>query len=604
MKKCKFFFRETTSDTTVIEDYVIDTEDLPAQRHTLYAQGRDSQGYTVTDSSYIWVFTFNIDEVHTTKYFDPYSGDSARIFYEVLPDSYSNPNFRLSPLDFTIKITDRNGGMVCAERPLTFEEQSHQLIKWDGRNDQGEIVELTKLPCEVTLNLQYQTDAWLKRNTDIGLVKLNLNVFEANKGSQVPEEDEESIGAIEIVNDDDDGPPEGPDNGNEVIDGDLDSLDMIKLRLTFKPSTFADGEIELIADEPSRVRVFNEDGAVVNFPEQIDIARFEEGFLDYYVEGITPGIVMFTLRCKDSEGYIIAEDIVKVRVGVEIVMTFDDGPVGDRTLGVGLNETENVLNDLKNNCIQNNIKAAFFLLSHMEDRGGSAIGEQLIKIEDNRGHVLSAHGGGKGDHQHHTDRVPWFSYPPYKVDAFGNVDQGEIVGTVALESDMIALIRRLRYILINFNYNPQFVRPPEWERNDWVLDAYRSDAVKTELNGDSLRMILRDIWGRDTGIRTGDPDEWKRSFAMPFYIRRRLENDTEDCIDDGKYHLVVVLHDRNDWTAANLADPDPSYLDAIVEGGKEAGVPQECLIFVTSGDRIREILKVKYERGDWKYPGQ
>ncbi|MCK4422078.1 polysaccharide deacetylase family protein, partial [candidate division WOR-3 bacterium] len=483
--------------------------------------------------------------------------------------------------------------LVYGARELSDEEQRNQVLYWDGMGNGGDTLDPERGPFEGELKLRYREvrgeEGVVSAEFVSNLIELDLDIFEANAGPRVPEENEESIGAIEIVNDDDDGLPEGPDNDNEEIDEGADTLDMIKLRLICRcPETFIDGKIELIADKipeckEAQVRIFNEDDEVVNLPEEIDVSRFEEDSIDYFVEGIEPGILIFKLRARDPEGKVVAEDIVKLRVGVEIVMTFDDGPVGDKALGSGENYTENILNDLASNRIQNNIKATFFLLTHMDGRGGTTIGEQVMVMENNQGHILAAHGGGLGDHIHHTERV---ILDPYDVDSLFGTPDGIDDGENALESDLIAAKRKINELT---GQVVEFVRPPEWKYREFEGDTRVIDTYERQ----ELKMILRDIYSRDGGFRSYAIPPGK-AMLKPRAVRYYLKSYTEDIIEDEKiYHLVAVLHDWNDWTAENFADPEPSYLDAIVAGAEEAGVTKECIIFIDTPERIREILRMR-----------
>ncbi len=61
------------------------------------------------------------------------------------------------------------------------------------------------------------------------------------------------------------------------------------------------------------MRVFNEEGNPVNLPEIIHKNRFENGPIEYYVEGIKPGQLFFKLSITKSDDDIV-EDKVKLKV--------------------------------------------------------------------------------------------------------------------------------------------------------------------------------------------------------------------------------------------------------------------------------------------------
>ena len=187
MRKCKFFFRETTSDTTLIEDYDIDTKDLPPKRHTLYAKGRDSQGYTITDSMYVWVFTFDIKENLVTKYFNPLKPDSARVKFEIKPDGYVDPDSLPSPISMQVEIRDKDSILVYGPRPLTYDEIKNQVLYWDGKDNGGQVVDFERGPFEAILTLRYrdtrQGPGEIPRRVSLKPTELLLLVIGPNEGS-------------------------------------------------------------------------------------------------------------------------------------------------------------------------------------------------------------------------------------------------------------------------------------------------------------------------------------------------------------------------------------------------------------------------------------
>jgi len=146
--------------------------------------------------------------------------------------------------------------------------------------------------------------------------------------------------------------------------------------------------------------------------------------------------------------------------------------------------------------------------------------------------------------------------------------------------------QRLRYIFSNPAYNPEFVRPPKWERNEQVLNSYNAQVIKDELGTTiGLKMILRDIYGKDGGA-SGMSWVWR--------VKKLLRNDAQKSIQNKIYYMVAVLHDSNDETAGNLIP----YLEEIKEGLSQAGC--NAVVFVKSEEKAREILRQK-ER--WLHPG-
>jgi peptidoglycan/xylan/chitin deacetylase (PgdA/CDA1 family) len=293
-----------------------------------------------------------------------------------------------------------------------------------------------------------------------------------------------------------------------------------------------------------------------------------------------------TLTVTDNEGLTgFSSSTIKVNV-VTVLLTLDDGPEGDE---YGFNSTSSVLNTLSNNDVQAGIKATFFTLTHGKHWGGTELGESLLIQERNEGHVASIHAGGKGcigPHfwfARHTWRV---RTKPYPVGPNGEIlKKGTTVGNSGLESDLVAAIRRLRYLYENPYYNPEFVRPPGYFYNSAVLEAYSSEAVKNELgNIDGLKMILTDtLWG-DGG---GGP------WPPPSIVSAGLKASIKNCIEKGIHEIVLTLHDSNDTTAQNLE----TYLNDIRQAAEEEGYNVK---FVDSESEAREILNRRWTSGNWQ----
>jgi len=291
----------------------------------------------------------------------------------------------------------------------------------------------------------------------------------------------------------------------------------------------------------------------------------------------------------EKEDYIDAEPVeLSFIVPVQIVLTFDDGPDGEHPLGSGENTTENIIDDLYFNDIQDEIKAAFFVQTHDPQYGGSSIGEALIGVEDEEGHIIGVHTGGEGEHwfwQGHPIRV---IQDPYDVDGDGVAD-----GESALESDLIAAILRIKAITGEV---PEFVRPPYWWYNQDVLDAYKSEAVKHALGddyGEGLKMIYRDVLSGDGG------ESW---ISFEWWVKQNIKNEVIDCIEESKtYQMIVSFHDTNEDTAEYLSDPgiSNSYLGTIVEGVREGfGLETqeqalEYTQFIISTDGVLHVLRLK-----------
>jgi len=320
------------------------------------------------------IFDFEIDEDNVTKYFNPYKPDSAKIKYTLLPIDYADPDISPSPLKMEVEIKDKDENVVNELRDLTKDEQYRQMLWWDGIDNNGDTIEVDKNPFTVEVSLRYKesssttsstssltpsvlatnaeaSDEKIKDKVDVKTTgEVYLDIFWANNnsgwgpGEQVPDEEEFDKGAIVDENDDHDGSPSSPDNENEEIEGGFgshDVLDMVKLRLNYKvPESYVDEKLELTMEKLSNkdkeklVRVFNEEGKVVSFPDKIELSRLKKGPIYYYVEGVEPGEwldesksiepskVKFRLSLLDSEGKEIESvdaDSAKLEITDELI---------------------------------------------------------------------------------------------------------------------------------------------------------------------------------------------------------------------------------------------------------------------------------------------
>lgn len=184
--------------------------------------------------------------------------------------------------------------------------------------------------------------------------------------------------------------------------------------------------------------------------------------------------VKFPLKCEGnievpkggSGPGVIPELHWSAKMGaIVVVLTFDDGPhIAKITEG---NRTDKVLNTLKKNSVQQETKAAFFVQTHVPFRGGSAFGQQLMKRENDEGHIVEVHTGSTEDHTAHTDRV---KLPPYDVTNDGVPD-----GETALDSD---LIRAKARILATTGHAAKYVRAPYGRTNAAVKKAYAREGLR------------------------------------------------------------------------------------------------------------------------------
>lgn len=351
---------------------------------------------------------------------------------------------------------------------------------------------------------------------------LDLGLFEVDNGPQVGETQEETDGAHLSLNKDDDDADGEKDNSNATIDGVEDQRDMIRLQLDVQPWDTISGTIRFSTDNPNLIRVFNEQDEPVTLPETMEAARFNSGPLNYHVEGVLPGSVTFTFTLLEEP--VTLEDVVKVMVGREIgiQLIFYDGPVSDLPLADNL--TQKVLDALAQNEVQDSIKAAFFIQTHVSYRGGNSVGQAMIAAESEAGHLVEIHTGSDEDHAPHGDRA---EQPPYDINGDGQPD-----GQNGLESDLLRAKARIEELT---GRTPLRVTPPEAVINQAVLDTYaRVD----------LMLQLWDVSSGDTVPCLSD---------LPC-IRNRLRTGIQNFIDDGNQSVIVTFHDIKEATANNLEE--------------------------------------------------
>ena len=75
---------------------------------------------------------------------------------------------------------------------------------------------------------------------------------------------------------------------------------------------------------------------------------------------------------------------------IRFLLTFDDGPAVE-------GPTASVLEQLKNNSVQPNVKAIFFVQTRSPRNGGTEEGWRMMVRENAEEHVLGLHSGSRAD---------------------------------------------------------------------------------------------------------------------------------------------------------------------------------------------------------------
>ncbi len=216
---------------------------------------------------------------------------------------------------------------------------------------------------------------------------------------------------------------------------------------------------------------------------------------------------------------------------VRFLLTFDDGPAVE-------GPTASVLDQLKNNQVQPNVKAIFFVQTRAPRNGGTADGWKMMVRENEENHVLALHSGSVRGHVNHTVMKP------------DELQQALEDG----KADIMRITGR----------EPQFVRPTFWRYNADTLSRY-------ENNGFS--MMLSDVKAYDGGsglLPLSSMFASQRHGSMLSELQRvraKIERG-EMPIVDGVIPVVVTFHDTNSHTAAHLGE----YLRILVEEAHHAGL--------------------------------
>ncbi len=190
--------------------------------------------------------------------------------------------------------------------------------------------------------------------SEFGRVVLNLDA----KG--LPDATEMVMpGKIIPLNDNDSGPPPGPDKDNEVIDGPADLADMAELSIDRRPNRLNGGGVFLAA--PAALRIFDRNqtrilgpapatGGAATTEVRIPDADIDNPALalTYHAEGVTPGSHVVSLIYRDKNGREGGRDQVRLTV-VQADLNIGTVPDADEmTVGgfVGLNADDDNGNNI------------------------------------------------------------------------------------------------------------------------------------------------------------------------------------------------------------------------------------------------------------------
>ena len=378
------------------------------------------------------------------------------------------------------------------------------------------------------------------------------------------------------------------DCDDEIINGAEDIQDMATLLLVHE-GRLEGGRCRILIDEPERLRILDEKDQVVHFSTEgqyyLESMPLAGGApVIYHVEGVEPGAVTLIFQYALSEGSVVSQCAVRIIVGVEFILTFDDGPAESRgashadsghpSRAMPGNPTAMVLEKLKSAgaAIGNrDIKACFFVildprttafLAQSGDDISSAPSREtdsdryraeMLCLMESAGHIFG----------HHRRIGQVYA---------GRPDAG-------LGDDIDVFNAYFTHIGLT---PPRFARPPNWIHDDVMDAAYASRG---------LGLVMSDVRSRDGGFARGNAKPWV------LIIRRTIRQATRDRIREGMGQIVYTFHDVNRTTAQNLE----MYLRDALKGGKRAGFPEGATIFVNNTERLLNLLEMKVRKNNFAY---
>ena len=214
---------------------------------------------------------------------------------------------------------------------------------------------------------------------------------------------------------------------------------------------------------------------------------------------------------------------------VRFLLTFDDGPSASSFW----NPTETVLDSLKSNALQPDIKAVFFVQTSAPRAGNSDIGWRLMQREHDEGHVLGFH---TATHWHTNHR----SLDPQELEASltrGSADIAAVTGAP-----------------------PTLLRPPFWNYDKRTFAAYQQHHMQVLLT--DLSANDGKIWGFNAS-----PRRRANMLRQLSEVRERIALGQFPTVD-GVIPVVVTFHDLNRYTARHTRE----YLQILLDSAAATGV--------------------------------
>ena len=237
------------------------------------------------------------------------------------------------------------------------------------------------------------------------------------------------------------------------------------------------------------------------------------------------------------------EQRLQAQAPIRFLLTYDDGPSASSFW----NPTATVLDSLKDNPLQPNIKAVFFVQTGAPRAGDSDIGRRLMHREHDEGQVLGFH---TATHWHTNHR----SLSPEELEqslSKGSADIAAITGGP-----------------------PTLVRPPFWNYDKRVVAAYQQHG---------MQVLLTDLSANDGKIWGFNASPRRRSHMLRSMseVRERIALGELPTVD-GVIPVVVTFHDLNRYTARHTRE----YLQILIDSANASGVPLAQQPFYDNHDAV------------------
>ena len=223
------------------------------------------------------------------------------------------------------------------------------------------------------------------------------------------------------------------------------------------------------------------------------------------------------------------ETRLKAQAPVRFLLTFDDGPSASSFW----NPSATVLDSLKVNPVQPDIKAVFFVQTRAPRAGNSDIGRGIMRREHAEGHILGFH---TATHWHTNHR----SLDPQELEQSlrnGTADIAAITGVA-----------------------PTLLRPPFWNYDKRTFAAYQQHG---------LHVLLTDLSANDGKIWgfNASPRRRANMLRQLSEVRERIALGEFPTVD-GVIPVVVTFHDLNRYTARHTRE----YLQILLDSAAATGV--------------------------------